>query len=169
MKEKTGMSSEIYVEKITEDAILPSYAHDGDAGMDLYSTEDVLLAPGETKLIHTGLKFAIPVGYEVQIRPRSGLSLNTPLRIPNAPGTIDSGYRGEICIILENTSPESYADAPVLFATDKGNKKGPYQIKKGDRIAQMVFAKYETAELVMTSSVDTIGIDRKGGFGSTGV
>ena len=169
MKEKSGMSSEIYVERINEDAVLPSYAHDGDAGMDLYSTEDVLLAPGEIKLIHTGLKFAIPVGYEVQIRPRSGLSLNTPLRIPNAPGTIDSGYRGEICILLENTSPEKYADAPVLFATDKGNTKGPYQIKKGDRIAQMVFAKYETTKFVMTESVETIGINREGGFGSTGV
>ena len=65
------MSTEIFVERMNEDAVLPSYAHDGDAGMDLYSTEDVLLAPGETKLIHTGLKFAIPVGYEVQIRPAS--------------------------------------------------------------------------------------------------
>ena len=163
------MSTEIFVERMQDDAVLPTYAHDGDAGMDLYSVTDVVIRPGETVLIHTGLKFAIPVGFEVQIRPRSGLSLNTPLRIPNAPGTIDSGYRGEICIILENTSPESYADAQVLFATDKGNKKGPYQIKKGDRIAQMVFAKYETAALVMTESVDTIGIDRKGGFGSTGV
>ena len=163
------MEERLYISKCRKDAVFPKYANPGDAGMDLYSTEDVLLAPGETKLIHTGLKFAIPVGYEVQIRPRSGLSLNTPLRIPNAPGTIDSGYRGEICIILENTSSEKYADAQVLFATDKGNKKGPYQIKKGDRIAQMVFAKYETADLVMTESVDTIGIDRKGGFGSTGV
>ncbi|MBR5417634.1 MAG: aminotransferase, partial [Clostridiales bacterium] len=67
------------------------------------------------------------------------------------------------------TSPEKYADAPVLFATDKGNKKGPYQIKKGDRIAQMVFAKYETTKFVMTESVETIGINREGGFGSTGV
>jgi dUTP pyrophosphatase len=105
----------------------------------------------------------------VQFSTRRGLPLNPSLGFQTAPRPIASGYRGEICIILENTSPESYADAPVLFATDKGNKKGPYQIKKGDRIAQMVFARYETAELVMTSSVDTIGIDRKGGFGSTGV
>ena len=108
-KEKSGMSTEIFVEKMQEDAVLPKYAHDGDAGMDLYSVTDVVIQPGETVLIHTGLKFAIPVGYEVQIRPRSGLSLNTPLRIPNAPGTIDSGYRGEICIIMENTSSEKYA------------------------------------------------------------
>ena len=163
------MSTEIFVEKMQEDAVLPKYAHDGDAGMDLYSVTDVVIHPGETVLIHTGLKFAIPVGYEVQIRPRSGLSLNTPLRIPNAPGTIDSGYRGEICIIMENTSSEKYADGQVLSLTEKGNKKGPYRIQKGDRIAQMVVARYEKAEFALTDSVETIGINREGGFGSTGV
>lgn len=163
------MSTEIFVERMQDDAVLPTYAHDGDAGMDLYSVTDVVIHPGETVLIHTGLKFAIPVGFEVQIRPRSGLSLNTPLRIPNAPGTIDSGYRGEICIILENSSSEAYKDAPELFLTDKGNKKGPYHVKKGDRIAQMVVARYEKAEFTMTESVETIGINREGGFGSTGV
>ena len=169
MKEKTGMSSEIYVEKISDEAILPSYAHDGDAGMDLYSVTDTVIAPGETVLIHTGLKFAIPVGFEVQVRPRSGLSLNTPLRIPNAPGTIDSGYRGEICVIMENTSCEKYKDEPELSLIDKGNKKGPYHVKKGDRIAQMVVARYETASFTLTDSVEGIGQDRKGGFGSTGI
>lgn len=163
------MSTEIFVERMQEDAVLPTYAHDGDAGMDLYSVTDIVIKPGETVLIHTGLKFAIPVGYEVQVRPRSGLSLNTPLRIPNAPGTIDSGYRGEICVILENTSPESYKGESELLLTDKGNKKGPYHVKKGDRIAQMVVAKYEKTEFAMTESVETIGINREGGFGSTGV
>lgn len=163
------MSTEIFVERIHEDAVLPAYAHDGDAGMDLYSVSDVVIAPGETVLIHTGLKFAIPQGCEVQIRPRSGISLNTPLRIPNAPGTIDSGYRGEICVIMENTSCEKYASEPELFLTDKGNKKGPYHIRKGDRIAQMVVARYETASFQFTETVETIGVDREGGFGSTGV
>ncbi|MBO4928637.1 MAG: dUTP diphosphatase [Clostridiales bacterium] len=163
------MSTEIFVEKISEEAILPAYAHDGDAGMDLYSVSDVVIAPGETVLIHTGLKFAIPKGYEVQVRPRSGLSLNTPLRIPNAPGTIDSGYRGEICVILENTSPETSAQEQDLLLTDKGNRKGPYHVKKGDRIAQMVVACYETSSFQLVESVEGIGDDRKGGFGSTGV
>lgn len=163
------MNTEIYVERINEEAVLPQYAHEGDAGMDLYSVSDVVIAPGETVLVHTGLKFAIPQGFEVQIRPRSGISLNTPLRIPNAPGTIDSGYRGEICIIMENSSPESYSEEPELLLTEKGNKKGPYHIRKGDRIAQMVVARYETAQFRITESVDTIGIDREGGFGSTGV
>lgn len=163
------MNTEIFVEKISEDAILPAYAHDGDAGMDLYSVSDVVIAPGETVLVHTGLKFAIPQGFEVQIRPRSGISLNTPLRIPNAPGTIDSGYRGEICIIMENTSSDKYAQKPELLLSDKGNKKGPYHIRKGDRVAQMVVARYEQATFRITESVDAIGVDRAGGFGSTGV
>ncbi|MBR5973877.1 MAG: dUTP diphosphatase [Clostridiales bacterium] len=163
------MNTEIFVEKISEDAILPAYAHDGDAGMDLYSVSDVVIAPGETVLVHTGLKFAIPQGFEVQIRPRSGISLNTPLRIPNAPGTIDSGYRGEICIIMENTSSDKYAQEPELLLSDKGNKKGPYHIRKGDRVAQMVVARYEQATFRITESVDAIGVDRAGGFGSTGV
>ena len=163
------MSTEIFVERMQDDAVLPTYAHDGDAGMDLYSVTDIVINPGETVLIHTGLKFAIPVGCEVQVRPRSGLSLNTPLRIPNAPGTIDSGYRGEICVILENTSPESYKNETELLLTDKGNKKGPYHVRKGDRIAQMVVARYEKTEFSMTENVETIGINREGGFGSTGV
>ncbi len=163
------MSTEIFVERISDDAVLPAYAHDGDAGMDLYSVSDVVIAPGETVLIHTGLRFAIPQGYEVQIRPRSGISLNTPLRIPNAPGTIDSGYRGEICIIMENTSCEKYASEPEFLLTDKGNKKGPYHIRKGDRIAQMVVARYETSVFRVTENVEAIGVDREGGFGSTGV
>ena len=80
MKEKSGMSTEIFVERMLEDAVLPKYAHDGDAGMDLYSVTDTVIRPGETVLIHTGLKFAIPYGYEVQIRPRSGLSIQNRMR-----------------------------------------------------------------------------------------
>lgn len=164
------MSTEIYIEKINENAVLPAYAHDGDAGMDLYAAEDVTIAPGQTVLVKTGLKFAIPVGFEVQIRPRSGISLNTPLRIPNAPGTIDSGYRGEICIIMENTSPErSDVIGQVFGVGDKGNQKGTYQIKKGDRVAQMVVARYEKVDFVSVESVEGIGKDREGGFGSTGI
>ena len=164
------MSTEIYIEKISEDAILPSYAHDGDAGMDLYSVEDIVIEPGQTVLVKTGLKMAIPVGMEVQIRPRSGISLNTPLRIPNAPGTIDSGYRGEICVIMENTSsPESAEAGQVFSLKDKGNHKGTYKITKGDRVAQMVVASYVKADFSLVSDVTIIGNDRAGGFGSTGV
>ena len=96
--------TEIYIEKCREDAKLPSYAHDGDAGMDLYAAEDVIIEPGKSALVPVGIKMAIPYGYEVQIRPRSGVSLKTPLRIPNAPGTIDCGYRDEVNVIVYNDS-----------------------------------------------------------------
>ena len=90
----------LLIEKYREDAVIPTYAHEGDAGMDLYAAEDVIIAPGTSVLVPTGLKMAIPVGYEVQIRPRSGVSLKTALRIPNSPGTIDSGYRDEVNVIM---------------------------------------------------------------------
>ena len=164
------MNIEIFIEKLCDDAVIPAYAHDGDAGMDLYSVEDVITEPGQTVLVKTGLKMAIPKGYEVQVRPRSGISLNTPLRIPNSPGTIDSGYRGEVCVIMENTSPESSkVDGQVLSLKDKGNQKGTYKIAKGDRVAQMVVAAYATTDFTLCSDVSAIGEDRKGGFGSTGV
>ena len=111
---------------------------------------------------------AIPVGYEVQIRPRSGLSLNTPLRIPNAPGTIDSGYRGELCIIMQNTSSKNDVDGEISIS-QKGNVHGTYKICKGDRVAQMVVARYSTATMAECEDVSSVGTDRQGGFGSTGV
>ena len=80
--------AEIYIEKCRDTAVIPAYAHPGDAGMDIYAAADVTVEPGRSVLVPTGLKMAIPVGYEVQIRPRSGISLKTPLRVPNAPGTI---------------------------------------------------------------------------------
>ena len=87
--------------KLKEDAILPSYAHENDAGMDIYSAEEVLIAPGQTVLVHTGIAMAIPDGYEAQIRPRSGVSYKTMLRIPNSPGTIDAGYRDDPVVFLD--------------------------------------------------------------------
>ena len=164
----------------SEDATLPIYAHETDAGMDIYANEDITIAPGETKLIHTGLKMAIPEGYEIQVRPRSGLSLKTPLRICNAPGTIDAGYRDEIGIIMQNTSERFYTDGAgeihVMpdceknhYAIDsKDNHKGWYDIKKGDRIAQIVLSEVPQIRFKKVDSVAKIGEDREGGFGSTG-
>ena len=99
-----------------------------------------------------GLKVAIPDGYEIQVRPRSGLSLKTPLRLANAPGTIDAGYRDEICVITQNTSPNT-----------------PYRIEKGDRIAQFVLQKVPKILFREQTDVQRIGTDRGGGFGSTGI
>jgi dUTP pyrophosphatase len=164
------MSTEIFIEKCRPDAKLPFYAHEGDAGMDLSSAEEVILTPGDVKLVPTGLKMAIPVGKEVQIRPRSGISLKTALRIPNAPGTIDSGYRGEVCVIMENTSPLATATNMIEVSEAKADQRGTYIIRKGDRIAQMVVASYEEATLTESSDVSAIGSDRQGGgFGSSGV
>lgn len=141
----------IYLEKCHPEASVPVYARPGDAGMDVSAVEDLVIAPGETVVVRTGLKVAIPAGYEIQIRPRSGLSLKTPLRIPNSPGTIDCGYRDEIGIILQNTSV-----------------KENYEIKKGERIAQMVLQRVPLIEWEMTASVASIGENRGGGFGSSG-
>jgi len=156
---------------------MPFYAHQGDAGMDVRASEDVVLKPRETKVIKTGIKIAVPEGYEIQVRPRSGLSLKTPLRVCNAPGTIDSGYRDEIGIIVQNTSLPFDIDMNnnivkndnIYDLDEKGNKDGIYVIKKGDRIAQLVFAKYETVEFEETEDIKSIGNDRKSGFGGSGI
>ncbi|MGI6587677.1 MAG: dUTP diphosphatase [Peptococcia bacterium] len=141
----------IYLELCHAEAKMPCYARRGDAGMDVYAVEDTLVKPGQTVVVRTGLKVALPLGYELQIRPRSGLSLQTPLRVANSPGTIDAGYRDELGIIMHNTSLE----------------KG-CQIKKGERVAQLVLQKVPQIHWITVSSVREIGKDRGGGFGSTG-
>ncbi len=156
----------VYIEKTRQDAKIPAYANDYDAGMDICACEDVILDINSTKIIPTGLKVAIPEGYEIQVRPRSGLSLNTRLRITNSPGTIDTGYRGEIGIIVHNSSIVNEGDFDI---TEKQNRQGIYHIKKGDRIAQIVLQQVPRMEFVETENVSEIGKDRGGGFGSTGV
>ncbi len=157
--------------RLNQNAILPSYAHDHDAGMDICASRDVLIMPGETLLVPTGLAAAIPEGFEAQIRPRSGLSLKTMLRIPNSPGTIDAGYRDEICIIMHNASYllSKQDEMTPITLDDKNNRHGAYLIRKGDKIAQMVFARIAHARLGEVSSLEGIGVDRQGGFGSTGI
>lgn len=150
--EKERELVEVYLEVCHPEAKRPSYARSGDAGMDLYAVEDMVLKPGQTVIVRTGLKVAIPSGYELQIRPRSGLSLKTPLRVANSPGTIDAGYRDEVGIIIDNLSSEE-----------------EYRIKKGDRVAQLVLQKVPQIQWVPVKSVEEIGENRGGGFGSSGV
>lgn len=134
--------------KMYDDVIIPKYAHDTDAGADIYSYEDITIDAGETKLVHTGLKFEIPSGYEVQVRPRSGNSLKTKIRIANAPATIDSSYRGEIGIIIDNIGKESF------------------HIEKGFKLAQMLIAPTPMMEFTVVDELSTT--DRgEGGYGST--
>ncbi|MDA8131158.1 MAG: dUTP diphosphatase [Elusimicrobia bacterium] len=141
---------EITVQKLHPDVKTPGYAHHGDAGVDLYSTIDRTLNPGERALIPTGLKMAIPEGYEGQVRPKSGLALKHGITVLNTPGTVDAPYRGEVGIILINLDPRT-----------------PYEIKKGEKVAQMVFAKVKHAEFVEAPEL-TATTRGEGGFGSTG-
>jgi dUTP pyrophosphatase len=167
---RQSASLHIHIMRLRKDAVMPSYAHATDAGMDVYASEDVLLLPGETKLVPTALALAIPEGYEAQIRPRSGISLHTMLRIPNSPGTIDAGYRDELCIIMHNASyllPASSTNAG-LNLDEKMNRHGTYSVRSGDKIAQIIFAKVAHAVLTEVDSLDGIGMNRLGGFGSTG-
>ncbi len=128
---------------------LPAYATSGAAGMDVVSAEDVTLAPGARHAVATGLAMAIPHGFEVQVRPRSGLALKHGITVPNTPGTIDSDYRGELKVILIN------------HGTD------PFEIRRGDRIAQLVLAPVVQAGWVEVSELDETARGA-GGFGSTG-
>lgn len=169
-------SIQIPIELVNEDTQLVEYTHSNDAGFDLRADRDYYISPGQTVLIKTGIKVAIPEGYELQIRARSGISLKTDLRLANGIGTIDSGYRGEIGVILHNTYRFNNIEARVvdIFGNKvenppKGYPKLTYYIKKGDRIAQGVLAKVYKANFLQVKDVTSIGIDRKGGFGSSGV
>ena len=150
------------VEKTNSAVETPIYQTTGSAGCDVKAylpDGDVSIYPGQTKLIPTGLKFSIPEGFEMQIRPRSGLSLKTKLRIANTPGTLDSDYRGELGIIMEN----------IANPTNASRMSGSSNIviKNGERIAQLVFAPVVQAEFELKDSLD--GTERgSGGFGSTG-
>lgn len=140
---------QIKIKKISE-IELPCYQYRGDSGMDLVNaSEDTILQPGERKLIPAGIIVAIPEGYELQIRSRSGLALKEGLMVLNSPGTVDSGYRGEVGVILFNAS------------------KGPVTIKKGMRVAQGVLQKVEEIEWEETDNIPASGRS-DGGFGSTG-
>jgi dUTP pyrophosphatase len=138
------------VKRLVPEAALPEYAHgpSEDAGMDLRAVSDVLLEPNVPQLVPTGLAIEVPSGYEAQLRPRSGLALKHAITLPNAPATIDPGYRGEVRVILLNLGRE------------------PYQIHKGDRIAQMVIARYEAIEWEEGDLANSVR--GQGGFGSSG-
>lgn len=152
------------------DAKMPEYQKVGDAGMDVYAVEDVTINPGETKIIPTGIKVALPYGYELQVRPRSGLSVKTPLRVANAPGTIDCGYKDEIGVIITNIEPEIKNVEFDRKGKVKSYEHGQsYTITKGMRFAQLVLMPVPTALFYEVEDVSILGAeDRKSGFGGTG-
>lgn len=141
---------EILVRRTDERVPLPTYSHPGDAGADLTTTVDVSLAPGERAMVPTGISLAVPEGYVALVHPRSGLAARCGISIVNSPGTVDSGYRGEIKVLLINLDPSQ----SVLLST-------------GDRIAQLVIQQVERAEFV---AVDRLPASSRGegGYGSTG-
>lgn len=162
----------VKVKRLHSDAVLPKKAHAGDAGFDLVAVEDVLINPGETVLVKTGLAFELPPGYEMQIRPRSGVTLKTKLRVQL--GTVDANYRGEVGVIVDNTCDRDaiYSPRDITGETDlnSGGQSiyGTYTIRKGDRIAQAVIQRLPSVEMF---EVDELGDSGRGtaGFGSTGV
>ncbi|MBZ6022460.1 deoxyuridine 5'-triphosphate nucleotidohydrolase [Bacillus cereus] len=152
--------------KRVKDVELPKYAREFDAGFDLVAAEDTVIYPGGTKVIPTGLAFEIPPGYELQVRPRSGISRKTFLRV--VLGTVDSGFRGEVGVIVSNTS---YPGNTIALGINDDNEiymNVKYEIKKGDRIAQGVIVPVVTAHF---EEVDKLSESDRGtgGFGSTGV
>ena len=154
---------------------MPAYAHMTDAGMDVFALEDITIKPGETKLVPLGIKIALPIGYELQVRPKSGRALKTKLRIANTPGTIDSGYRDEICVIVENI------EAPIKDIEYEFDENGEIKIKsivhgsdftigEGEKFAQLVLSEVPRASFLTVDDVSSIENDgRKGGFGSSGL
>ncbi len=137
------------VKRLREGGKLPSYAHPGDAGMDLYSSEEAEIAPGQSRLVKTGISIELPEGTEAQVRPRSGLALKSQVTVLNTPGTVDEGYRGEVGVILIN------------------HGQGAFKVTEGMRIAQMVI---KPVTRVTVKEVDELNDTSRGegGFGSTG-
>lgn len=200
---------DVYI-KVFGEGKIPVYSSENAAGCDLFATEDMVLRPGETKLMPLNFIMAIPPDKEAQIRPRSGLSLRTDLRVPNSPGTVDSDYRDPVGVILQNTfnlndlgdkilvNPEILQDlkenykevtlkdylisnnvdiggcenlsilSNTIYIDKNGNPYGTIYIKKGDRIAQMVFKDYKRANFILHENPESIGSNRGGGFGHTG-
>ena len=140
----------VLIQKVHEDAKLPEFAHEEDAGADLYSVEETQISPSEIKLVATGIKIAVPKGFEAQVRPKSGLSLNHGITVLNTPGTIDAGYRGEVKVILANFGKEIF------------------KIEKGSKIAQLIFNKIENPIFEITEQLPE-STRKEGGFGSTGL
>ena len=144
------MNKILKFKKLNDDAIIPMYSHKEDAGMDLFSTEEIVIPSGSWGLVKTGISIELPHGYEAQVRSKSGLALKSGIFVLNSPGTVDENYRGEVCVILMNVS------------------KVDYKVEKNQKIAQMVINKVEHLEIALVDEMSKTSRG-EGGFGSTGL
>lgn len=159
--------------KCHPDARMPEYAHSDDSGMDVFALDNYTIHPGETKLIPTGIKMAVPNGYEIQVRPKSGRALKSKMRIANAPGTVDASYRGELCVIIDNIEPPikdityDFDDNghPIITSILRGSDM---IIGKGEKFAQLVLMEVPKAVLFQVENLDDTE-RAEGGFGSSGL
>ena len=169
----------VAIELCHPDAKIPQYAHISDSGMDVYALDDITVHPGETVLVPTGIKVALPVGFELQVRPKSGRALKTKLRVANTPGTIDQAYRDEIKIIIENIEPpirditantilkeNGTVDHMEITSIEYGRD---FTIGKGEKFCQLVLCEVPKVAFYRVDNVQEIGDNRNGGFGSTGL
>ena len=169
----------VAIELCHPDAKIPQYAHISDSGMDVYALDDITVHPGETVLVPTGIKVALPVGFELQVRPKSGRALKTKLRVANTPGTIDQAYRDEIKIIIENIEPpirnittntilkeDGSVDHMEVTSIEYGKD---FTIGKGEKFCQLVLCEVPKVAFYRVDNVQEIGDNRNGGFGSTGL
>lgn len=166
----TKPGNKIGFKRLSPEAIIPTKAHASDSGFDLFASEDVIVEPGETKIIPTGIAIELPAGYEAQVRPRSGVTSKTKLRVQL--GTIDQDYRGEIGVIVDNISTDTWSNASRLldnsYAEETRNKTGGYLIRKGEKIAQLVA---QHLPQIIAEEVRNLEETERGdaGFGSTGI
>lgn len=161
----------VAIELCHENAKIPQYAHISDSGADVYALEDITVHPGETVLVPTGIKVALPPGFEIQVRPKSGRALKTKLRVANTPGTIDAGYRDEVKVIIENVDPpikditidEEGKVTSILYGSD-------FTIGKGEKFAQLVLNEVPKASFFRVMNIlEVDGDNRLGGFGSSSI
>lgn len=166
----------VNIKRLHPDCVVPRYATDLAAGFDLVAVDDVIIAPGETKLVPLGFAIELPPGYEMQVRPRSGISLRTKLRVANSPGTVDADFRGEVGVLVDNIRRVDSVGHIYsrIDGTDRASTcvdappRGSYVILKGDRIAQGVIAPVERAIFVVVDELSETARG-SGGFGHTGV
>lgn len=170
LREAKRRENTIGFKRLNENATIPTKAHASDSGFDLYASEDVIIEPGETAVVPTGIAVVLPEGTEAQVRPRSGVTSKTKLRVQL--GTIDNQYRGEVGVIVDNISNDIWSNASRLldnsYAKETLNKSRGYLVRKGDRIAQLVVQYIPQVEAVEVTDLGE-GVRGDVGFGSSGV